>query len=422
MGEGKYEFREYLKHSLNFNNVLDINNEDILQAIHLNYRLLFFKDSVAARWLDETTGIVIETIVNNNYQAIVDCIFEDVEAPAKILGSMKAEAPIEVKLQAVKFVLEICNASKHIISDAKSEFFVSFLQKGFLTHLYEFYNLPHSANNSSSGGGAVATTAAQGEDVADKAEQLQVCASEILVKMLQAIPLKFKKSLVNESSDFVSSLLEIMIVSAFDGPKFEIAEFYKCLLNPDSEYLKTETLDLFYEESAPTLVAKLKSEPMSSLSLYLVLNLLTYCVNTHKYRAKYFVIQCSVLNCIAPLYGHRVKYVKLGALKLLKEIVELNDTGICSSIVANDALRPVIEAVRERENLINSVVLAIFAFVSQAKVTILTSYLVEKFPDFLKSGAFSHYMVIKELRINYELHKNYKTEEDAQMEPETRLK
>eukprot|EP00826_Nyctotherus_ovalis_P000975 TRINITY_DN10097_c0_g1_i7.p1 TRINITY_DN10097_c0_g1~~TRINITY_DN10097_c0_g1_i7.p1 ORF type:complete len:335 (-),score=75.94 TRINITY_DN10097_c0_g1_i7:424-1428(-) len=334
---------------------------------------------------------------------------------------MKPEASTEMKLQAVKFVLEICNASKYIISDEKNEFFASFLQKGFLTHLYEFYNLPHSANSSSSGGKET-NSAMQYEDVTDKVEQIQVCASEILVKILQTVPLKFKKSLVNESSDLMSSLLSIMVVSTLDGPKFEIAEFYKCLLSPDSEYLKTEILDFFYEEYAPILVAKLKSEPMNSLSLYLVLDLLTYCVNTHKYRAKYFVIQCSVLSCIEPFYRHRAKYVRLGALKLLKGIVELNDTGICNSIVANDLLRSVIETTGRRENLINSVVLAILAFISQAKVTILTTYLIEKFPEFLKTGVFSHYMVIKELRINYELHKNYKTEEDAQMERETRLK
>lgn len=424
-GDVKYEFRDYLKNSTRFNNILQVWNEEILKAIHLNYRLLFFKDSVAARWLDETTGIFIENIIADNYQIILDYIFNDVNAVSVLLNNMRPETSFEIKLQTVKFVLDICNASKFIISDSKSDFFVSFMQKGFLSYLYELFKLPSTGIPTNENGveecSKNSSDNLMDKDNVERIELIQVLASEILVKILQAIPQKFKRALITGSNKLITTLLDIMLLSKIDAPKFEIIEFYKFLLNPEADYLKTDILDLFYEECMPILITTLKSGQMEITSLYLTLDLLTYCVNVHNYRAKYLVIQHSVLNCIEPFYKYKVKYIRVAALKLLKGIIELKDTGIYNDIVTNNSLKSVIEMVEKvrRENLIKSVVLELLGFIVKFKIKILTIYLMEQFPDFVKTGCFSHYPVMEGL---YELYGNYKAEEQAQVEYETHMK
>jgi protein phosphatase-4 regulatory subunit 3 len=386
----------------------------------LNYRLLFFKDSVAACWLDETTGITIDTVVHDNYQVILGYIFVDVNAPVQILKYMKPETSLEMKLQTVRFVLDICNASKLITTDAKNEFFVAFLQKGFLKYLYEFYKIPFSTNHLSENELSETTKNGSSDSLVNtnEVELLQVLASELLVKILQTIPQKFKRAIISESKKLLSILLDIMILSKIDSPKFEIIEFYKCLLNPEADYLKNDILDLFYEECIPLLVEYLKRNKMKVSSLYFVLDLLTYCVNEHNYRGKYFVLQYNVLEYIEPLYTHRVKYIRMAALKLLRAVIGLNDVGVYNRIVVKDSFRSVIEMVEKirGENLIKSIVLEIFCYIAKKSIEILTKYLIEHFPQFIKNGCFSRYMPMKELRVNYELHRNSRLEDNKKVQ------
>jgi len=415
-GGSKYEYRNYLTNSTKFKNILKILDENVIDSIHLNYRLLFFKDSVAGRWLDETTVPVIEGVINDNYKTILDYIFVDVNAPVQILESMKPEAELERKLQTIRFMVDVCNASRLIISDAKSEFFVAFLQKGFLNYLYEFYKIPSSIDHSSSQN----TKNSNSDSLLNinDVELLQILASELLVKILQTVPQKFKRAIVNESNKLMSTLLDIMILSKIDSPKFEIIEFYKCLLNPEVDYLKTDILDLFYEDCMPLLAEHLKKNEMTVSSLYFVLNLLIYCVNEHKYRVKYFIIQYNVLDYVEPLYSHKVKYIRMAALKLLRAIIGLGDTGIYNRIVAKNGLKTVIKIVEKmrRESLIKSIILEIFGYIAKNKIEILTKYLIEQFSDFINNGCFSHYMPMKDLRINYELHRNSRMEENKQLQ------
>ena len=59
--ENTYKYRAFLGQQAKFNNTVEIKDQEILRRIHLNYRLLFLKDSVAAQWIDEGT---LNTLIN----------------------------------------------------------------------------------------------------------------------------------------------------------------------------------------------------------------------------------------------------------------------------------------------------------------------------------------------------------------------
>lgn len=46
--------RDFLKNQVKFKQVVTITDESILEAIHLNYRLSYLKDTAIARFIDDS--------------------------------------------------------------------------------------------------------------------------------------------------------------------------------------------------------------------------------------------------------------------------------------------------------------------------------------------------------------------------------
>jgi hypothetical protein len=54
--------REFLKKRCTFKNLVSIEDSEILSKIHLNYRLIYLKDTAAARWIEENTLGVLANV------------------------------------------------------------------------------------------------------------------------------------------------------------------------------------------------------------------------------------------------------------------------------------------------------------------------------------------------------------------------
>ena len=51
----KYKYRSFLRDRVSFVNTTCIKNPEILNTIHLNFRLIYLRDTATARWIDEGT-------------------------------------------------------------------------------------------------------------------------------------------------------------------------------------------------------------------------------------------------------------------------------------------------------------------------------------------------------------------------------
>lgn len=51
----KYKYRTFLRERVSFINTANIQSPEILEAIHLNFRLIFMRDTASARWIEEGT-------------------------------------------------------------------------------------------------------------------------------------------------------------------------------------------------------------------------------------------------------------------------------------------------------------------------------------------------------------------------------
>eukprot|EP01022_Parablepharisma_sp_SALTPOND_P030324 TRINITY_DN75_c0_g2_i1.p1 TRINITY_DN75_c0_g2~~TRINITY_DN75_c0_g2_i1.p1 ORF type:complete len:606 (+),score=80.41 TRINITY_DN75_c0_g2_i1:827-2644(+) len=427
----KYNFREFLSKSIKFNNTVHIQNPNILRRIHLNYHLLFFKDSVAARWLEEGTTMTISNIVNENYQEVLNHIFTLKSAPEEIVSKMESTTSFDAKITAVKFLLEICNTSKFMLSEYKAEFFAALLEKGLLVCLTEFLKLPQEArsdlpSNSEalyySSDLSPEFTSAHG---VSRVELIQVWSAEILTQILQALPLKVKAMLLSEEDKktghrLMLDLLNILFTSNLDGPKFEIIEFYKNLLDPESIQLKNDIFDVFYEEHIYIItdflssIEKEPNNPSRTTSLYLGLELLTCCAKLHGYRMRYYVTHNNVLRHFEPLYTHPTKYVRVAAVKFFRALIGTKEEAMCRYIVTNDLIKPIIVLASKirMDNMLKSVVLELFDFIQRENVKILITHLVEQYSEFVNKGPLAELSPIKGIKIRYE---QYKYEYESMM-------
>jgi hypothetical protein len=59
----KHRFRSFLKERAAFVNTTKIEDPIIIQKIHLNFRLIFLRDTAAARWIDEETYEVLMSVL-----------------------------------------------------------------------------------------------------------------------------------------------------------------------------------------------------------------------------------------------------------------------------------------------------------------------------------------------------------------------
>jgi len=432
--QNKFEFREYLQKCAKFNNIIEIKDTEILHKIHLNYRLQFFKDTVSARWLDESTNMVFINMINDNYNDIMEYIYKLENAPKQILEKLKSDF-FEDKISTLKFLKEICNASKLLFSESKSIFFTNLLQQDLLSCLTDFF----ATSNTKSEISIQATKSDPNiQDFSDisqefskkhginQLEMQQIWVAEILTFILQTLPLRVKDLILHgagktSGKKFMTSLFEILFNSELDGPKFEIIEFCKNLLDPESVPLKDDIFDCFYDdhiiEIKNFITNCIKSKENKECLLFLCLELFEFCAKNHGFRMRHFVTHNNVLKEFQELYFNKAKYVRMEMLKFFRALLTTKDEAICRYIVTNDLMKPILELTQKtknKDNLIISVILELFDFIQRDNILVLIEYLMEKHTDYINTGPLSSHICIKNIKIRYEQYKDVEHSFDSQ--------
>eukprot|EP00826_Nyctotherus_ovalis_P001234 TRINITY_DN10172_c0_g2_i2.p1 TRINITY_DN10172_c0_g2~~TRINITY_DN10172_c0_g2_i2.p1 ORF type:complete len:490 (-),score=81.86 TRINITY_DN10172_c0_g2_i2:389-1858(-) len=399
----KNDLREFLEKKAKFNNLLQISDKRVISLINMNYRLLFFKDSVAVSWLDDISLSSISDLINENYKVILNYIFTDKTIPDKLMNCLQPAADFKARASAIKFILETFSISMCNSSELRAEFFTAFIEKGLLGCLSEFLRMPqHKVSGELKG----------------SLELVQVWSAEILLHILQTFPLKVRSMLIAKETKemghrLLIELLEILFSSSLDGPKFEIGEFYKCLLSPEITYYESSIVDVFYSECMSYVTDFVFGKGLKSccegraISLQIALDLLTYCAHTHNYAMRDYVINSQVLQSIDRLCSHPSKHIRLGGIKFLRSLLNGNDEMMQQYIVSNDLLRPVIAlSTKSRSNnVITAAVLELFEFIKRGNSKVLVMYLGDRYEEFIREGPLAGSKTLRELLESYEEYK-----------------
>lgn len=113
--------------------------------------------------------------------------------------------------------------------------------------------------------------------------------------------------------------------------------------------------------------------------LWLVLELIGFCVEHHSYHIKSYIINKDLVRKVLMLMNSRHTFLVLGALRLLRKVLALKDDLYNRYIIKGNLFKPVIDALirnKGRYNLLDSAIIEMFEFIRTVRLlSENTSYL-----------------------------------------------
>ncbi|NWV86307.1 P4R3B phosphatase, partial [Dasyornis broadbenti] len=137
-----------------------------------------------------------------------------------------------------------------------------------------------------------------------------------------------------------------------------------------------------------------------------VLELLSFCVEQHKYHMKIYIFKKDLLRRTLPLMKSKHKFLALCSLRFMRKIVGMKDELYNRYITLGNLFEPVVNAVLDngnRYNLIRSALMELFEFIQREDIQFLIAHIVENFSDALESVK---YIQFQELKTKYEQEKD----------------
>ncbi|KAL9864017.1 serine/threonine-protein phosphatase 4 regulatory subunit 3B-like [Geothlypis trichas] len=182
-----------------------------------------------------------------------------------------------------------------------------------------------------------------------------------------------------------------------------------------------EFLDIFYDRYIHVLTAPLLADTseewyeidnyQTAEMLASVLELLSFCVERHKYHMKILIIKKDLLRRTLVLMKSKHKFLALCALRFMRRIIGLKDELYNHYITLGNLFEPVINAVfdnRNKCNLLKSALMELFEFIRKEDIQFLIAHIVENFSDALESVKYIH--TFQGLKTKYEQEKYQQNE------------
>lgn len=236
--------------------------------------------------------------------------------------------------------------------------------------------------------------------------------------------------------EMMHALLHVLTERDGGGEKPQVAEVLRSLLDPEGMEGREQDdlLNLFYDEFVHKLArpiagrteagtapvngdaeAELEVEEEvgggdSVLSTQQhVCELLSFCVQKHSYRIKYFILRNNVLAKVLRLARSRDKCLVLAALRFFRTCIGLKDEFYNRYIVKNKCFEPVLaqlERNRTRDNLVHSSILELFEFIRRDNIKTLVAHLSDTFVDTL--AGLNHVDTFKGILLRNEQNEEFK--------------
>lgn len=375
--------------------MVPIEDETIKAKIHYTYRLLYLKDVVLARILDDPTFSVLNSLIFFHQVDIVTHLQTHGQYLDRLFDIFTAndEEQAAKKKEAVLFIQNCCAISKNIQAQSRAQLYANFIHHGLFS---------------------VITFALKHHDAA-----VRVAGTDILVALIDHDPHMVRSHIFNaikeKAKPLTDTLIELLLTEVDLGVKSQMADAIKILLDPVTSQMGMEMMnrgggqnaeimakrgaggpgaqaqhqnnfnpttnafiDSFYESSARRLFAPLKAlegrSDMTNLSVHETMlythlvDVLCFFVRQHAHKSKQFILSENLHSRVAQLLACPQKYMKLMALKWFRTCVGLQDEFHNRQMIMNGLFDPILGIVEEtmpRDSLLNSACLELFEYIKR---------------------------------------------------------
>ncbi|CAH8482540.1 unnamed protein product [Schistosoma margrebowiei] len=385
---GRTKHRDFLRNKATFKEVLPLHNTDLVTKIHQTYRVQYIQDCCLPPpcLFDEHTLSQLKAFVSINKMEIIRALQEDEEFMCRLFTRLKAaDTDLTHRRDLSLFVKEFCNIS--IQTDQKESFLSCLLQHGALRT-------------------AEVLLAIDDRDI-------KSAALEILQAFIEHQPSVVREYVFRETAPFRKDdelLINLMISQLLTDPDPELSDAFllgymlRILIDPDNmnnsgvRSEKTDFLSFFYKRCINTLVRPLfdntskdtleKDDYHTALVLNHIIELLTFCIETHTYHMKNYCFNRDLLKRVLVLLLSSHKFLVLAALRLLRRVVHMKEEFYNRYLIKNNLFKPVLKLFVSngyRYNLLDSAIIELFDYIRSEEITSLITHIIENYWDILKN-------------------------------------
>ena len=195
-----------------FKEVVPIEDQEVKQKIHMTWRLLYLKDVVLARILDDPTFSVLNSLIFFNQVDIVNHLQSNSGFLTELFGIVGSpDSTPKRRKDAVDFVQTLCSIAKNLQPPARSQLYTNFLNHGLLP---------------------VITFALTSQEAS-----MRVAGTDILVAMIDHDSNLVRGSITKQSgkkipTPLMQTLITLLLTEGDPGVKAQVADAIKILLEP----------------------------------------------------------------------------------------------------------------------------------------------------------------------------------------------
>ncbi|NXS00598.1 P4R3B phosphatase, partial [Oxylabes madagascariensis] len=401
------QHRESLTKTAKLHEVIPIRDPELRKKIRQTSRAQYVQAIIMPNPSDFEEGFLstLNSFISSSKDEILHGLQKDEAFLPEVFAQLRSEATAgEQRCELMKFFKEFC-AFSFTLREKRDEFLQTLGKLRFLPTLERLMGM---------------------DDL-----QVRSAATDILSYVVEFSPATVQEFVMQEArqnendTQLITEVIEQMICTP--NPEFggdnQLMEIFCALIDPEkmlataSNLEVFEFLDIFYDRYIHVLTAPLladTSEEWYEIGndnfifflfegpaiiflvdsyqraeiLALVLELLSFCVERHKYHMKIYIIKKDLLRRTLVLMKSKHKFLALCALRFMRRIIGLKDELYNSYITLGNLFEPVVNAVLDNRNgcnLLKSASMELFEFIRMENIQFLIAHIVENFSDALES-------------------------------------
>ena len=353
--------RKYFKEYVQFKNILKIEEPDILNKINTIIRLMYLKDTVLGRSIDELTTRSINEIIQLNQDEIIQ-YFLNGDKINTLLKLLDDKDQLKVK-EATSMLVELINISKNIYHTHQC-FLEELCNNGLLMHLSKLFrnlqddNFIKLCNK-------------------EKLELHKFNLISILFEILISIPKALKEHLTT-NKELLKNISLLLLYNDNFGLKFEILQIIYYLLEYENQNFKSNlnVLDSFSEEFTIFIdylkkpIKDNKKVEMQTTKQIIIEIFMFFFELVHNIDKKFWIEVHNLPKVVLFLLKENNKIVRLFTVKLVKVLLNECEMLFAKNFVSQelcDELVEIFNGNKKAENIIFSSLMSLFNILSNNK-------------------------------------------------------
>lgn len=392
----KANYRDHLTQRARFKQVIDIGDPMIVSKIHQTYRLLYLRDVILARVVDDPTVSILNSFIFFHQNDIVNyCCQNDLFLGELFRVLTSPSEPKERRCEGVLFLQQLCAMGKLIQLPVRISLYRTLTDWGLLNVLQlALDRLGQAARNA---------------------------AAEILMTIIEYDANSVRAHVISQVEQngrpLVSMMIDMLQNETDPGLRTQIAEAMRIIFDvaSDGGPMATQAqvlsvqglnkakadpdrfLTWIYEAEIGRLCSpfntlpdfrvlskgeKLPSQARHRSALYGHLcDLLCHMIAHHSFRSQYFVLTSEIAKKIGSLLHSREKFLRLSALRFFKYCLASNNQFTNRHFIKIELFSTIlglIEAEGDRNNLVASACLDFFEHMRRENIKTLISHCMER--------------------------------------------